>query len=83
MEKLLINLFVPAVQESYDVFVPADLELHILTKVLSDSIPELDNNRYSVSGREMLIQCEPEQLLNPRKTLAEYGIRDGARLVLL
>ncbi len=83
MDKLLINLYVPAVGESYDLFAPEDLEIGTLATLLANSVHELDNGRYGPSGQEMLIRRAPEQLLHPRRTLQDYNIRDGAQLILL
>lgn len=83
MEKILINLSVPSVQENYDVFVPSDLEIGTLVCVLASGVQDLCNGRYSISEKEMLIRTSPDAVLNPNKTLSDYDIDDGTRLVLI
>ena len=83
MEKILINLFVPSVQEKYDLFVPSDLEIGVLTGILANGVRDLCNGRYCISEKEMLIKTSPDVVLNPKKTLSEYDVNDGVKLVLI
>lgn len=83
MEKILVNLFVPSVQEKYDIFVPSNLEIGVLVSVLANGVQDLCNGRYCQSEKEMLIRLSPDIVLNPHKTLSYYDIKDGARLVLI
>jgi len=83
MEKKLINLYVPAVQEQFDVFVPPNLDIASLIQLLADGVAESCRGRYMSSHQEMLSLRQPDMLLHPEKTLADYGIEDGARMVLI
>lgn len=83
MEKILVSLFVPAVQEKYDLFVPSDLEIGTLSSVLANAIHDLSNGRYSVSEKEMLLRTFPDAVFDPNKTLFEYDIGDGTELILI
>lgn len=83
MEKILIGLYVPAAQERFDIFAPADLDVAALARILAEGVADLCSGRYNTSGAEMLIQSDPPLLLDPDRTLADYGIRDGMQLILL
>lgn len=83
MDKILVNLFIPSVQESYDLFVPVDMEISGLIALLAEGVFELSNNRYGISGKEQLILRGQESPMNPAHTLEDYGVQDGAELVLL
>ena len=82
MRKKLIGLYVPAVQEHFDLLVPPDLEIEVLAGLLMDGVTELCGGRYTPSEKKMLALQDPEMLLHPRRTLGDYGIEDGAQLVL-
>lgn len=83
MDKKLVGLRVPAVEESFDILVPMDLNIETLTELLVDGICELCEGRFFPSHQEMLALCQPEMLLSPDKTLADYGLETGAQLVLI
>ena len=83
MEKKLIGLYVPAVQERFDLLVPTDLDIASLTALLANGVGELCEGRYSPSHQELLSLRHPDILLRPRLTLADYGIENGAQLILI
>lgn len=83
MQRILIGLFVPAVNKHYDVFVPTGLDLRSLSDLLSNGVAELSDGRYSPSRLEMLTLKEPETLLRPDRCLDDYNIEDGAELILI
>ena len=83
MDKILIRLSVPALGKEFDLFVPVNLEIRLLIGILAEGVSVLSSGRYNLSGEEMLNQRLPDRLLDPGKTLAEYGVEDGADLVLL
>ena len=83
MEKKLIGLYVPAVQERFDLLVPTDLEVAALTGLLVNGVEEICAGRYAPSHQELLSIRYPALLLHPKRTLADYGVEDGAQLVLI
>lgn len=83
MEKKLIGLYVPAVQERFDLLVPVDMDIAVLTKLLVDGVEEICAGRYTPSHQEMLSRRHPDILLHPGKKLADYGVENGAQLVLI
>lgn len=83
MEKKLIHLIVPAAQKSFDVFVPGDISISGLTDLLARGVTDLCNGQYTLSNEEMLNLVEPEMLLDPKRKLSDYGIRDGAAMILI
>lgn len=83
MNKVLIELFIPAIGDHIDVFVPLDIPILDLTKVLIDGIVEITNGMYVPSNGESLCMKEPLGILNPSLTLYDYGIIDGTQLYLV
>ena len=83
MEKILVGLFVPAVNRHMDLFVPQNSRIGSLTEILAKGVSDLSDGRYCVSGCELLSLKDPDALLNPALTLADYGIQDGAQLILM
>lgn len=82
MRKTLIGLYVPAVQEHFDLLVPPDLEIEALTHLFMDGVAELCPGHFTPTANGMLTLRDPDMLLHPERTLASYGIEDGAQLVL-
>lgn len=83
MEKKLVGLYVPAAQERFDILVPMDVAIGELAVLVTNGAAELCGGRYVPSREEVLTMRQPDMLLDPEKTLADYGVEDGAQLVLI
>ena len=83
MEKLLIHLYVPALMQDYDLFVPQDVPIARVILVLTDGVAQQSQGKYCPSQRECLIPAGADAPLRPDKTLADYGIQDGEMLLLI
>lgn len=82
MNKILINLFVPAINEYYDIFIPNFLSIREICLLLGKAIEELSNNQYVLSGEELLCSVERRKILNPNQNFMDYGIQNGEHLLL-
>lgn len=83
MEKILVNIYIPATGGSYDVFIPYDIPIIELIPIIANGISDLSGGKYLVSKHEQLCLKDTSCLLNPKHTLGEYGIQDGAHLYLI
>ena len=83
MNKVLIELVIPAIGDYVDVFVRVDVPIRDLTKVIIDGIVEITNGRYVTSNGEHLCMMEPMGMLNPKLSLFDYGVIDGTQLYLV
>ena len=82
MRKILIGLYVPALQQSFDLFVPPALPVRQLIQIISEGLAELSNGWYNTEQVHYHCLKEPERLLSGGKTLADYGLKDGNCLIL-
>ena len=83
MNKVLIEICVPATGDRFDVFVPVDVPIMDLNKVFASGIAEVTNGKYVTSGCEHLCLKEPSGLLDPTLSLKDYGIKNGMQLYLI
>jgi len=83
MNKVLLEIHIPAISEHFDIFVPVDVPVGTLIKIITDGVAEITNDKYVISGCEQLCLKEPPGLLNPRCTLQDYGAKDGMQLYLI
>ena len=83
MDRILLNLYVPSVSESFDIFAPIDIPVGVITPIIADGVAYIAKGRYHVSGREMLMTDDPSMLLQPECTLEQYGVQDGDKIIML
>lgn len=82
MDKKLVNLYVPAVQQAFDLYVPTELDIHTLINLLSKGVEELCGGKFVPSSQELLTMKQPDMLFDPMRSLSDYGVEDGAQLIL-
>ncbi|MCR4621781.1 MAG: EsaB/YukD family protein [Clostridiales bacterium] len=83
MEKVLVELFVPSIQKSFEIMAPQDVPISRLTGVLADGVRQMCPERFTPLGNEALLIREFTRPLDPAKRLCDYGACDGAHLVLM
>lgn len=83
MNKVLVEINIPAIGDHFDIFVPVDVQIEVLTMVIADGVVEITDGRYVASKCEQICMDEPVGLLNPTLTLQDYGVKDGMKLYLI
>ena len=83
MNKVLIEIHIPAIYNHFDIFAPVDVPIKDLSVIITDGVAEITNGKYIPSGSEQLCLKEPAGLLNPALTLQDYNIKDGMQLYLI
>ena len=83
MEKLLINLYVPVLLQDYDLLVPQEVKIRKVKDLIADGVAEMSRQRFQKSGNEVLMREGAARPFHPEKTLFDYDVRDGERLILI
>lgn len=83
MNKVLIEICVPAIGDHFDVFAPVDVPIRELNGIVANGIAEITSGKYVASEEEHLCRKEPVSVLNPSLTLQDYDIQDGIQLYLI
>ena len=83
MNKVLVEIYIPAIGDHFDMFVPVDIPIKDLTRVIINGIVEITNEKYVTSQNEQLCMKEPMGLMNPMLTLYDYGVIDGTQIYLV
>lgn len=81
--KLLLNISIPAMGESYDMFVPANLRVKSITTLIADACENLSGHLFISSGEERLCSVEKNIVLKSSFTLEKYGIQNGDHLMII
>ena len=64
MDKVVVKLYVPFIEEAYDVKIPLFLTVGEIIPLLTKSIATLSDGRFYVKGNEILCVKEKNILLN-------------------
>ena len=83
MNKKLIEVYVPALSESFDIFVPKKCMIYELLALISQTIESLSSNRYIHTNNSMLCYRENGKIIDINATAEEAGIENGLQLLLI
>lgn len=83
MNQILIGLWIPVIDEIYDVNVPNSIVITELVALLAKAVEELSGNHYVSSGQEFLCRMSTKQVLDGHAKLADYCIKNGEKIALL
>ncbi|GAM12646.1 hypothetical protein [Mesobacillus selenatarsenatis] len=83
MDKVLVEVFIPASEKSYDVFLPQGILLHEIVYLLAGTMTELSQGYYSATPDTILCDRKTGTILNINQTVEEIGLMNGAKLMLI
>lgn len=85
MDKLLVEIFVPAANQTFDVFIPKQNRIYEVAELLTSAFGELSAVAAPLAGMEKMVLCDRESgsLLNINLSIEELGLVNGSKLMLL
>ena len=83
MDKLLVEIFIPASNQTLDVWIPKESKLFEVTELLANTVLELSGGE--LAGADQMVICERQtgKILNINLTIEELGFIHGSKLMLL
>ncbi len=81
--KVLIQLFVPEINETFDLFIPVNELLWRVKKLVVKSVHDLTNGEINDQQEYILINKVTGEVYNDNIVIRETNIRNATELVLL
>jgi len=82
MDKVLVDLYVPALNEHYDVYLPLSRKIYEVEELLAEMIKELSYERYD-NPNNVLCYFDSGKIIDSNLRIIECDISIGTRLMLL
>lgn len=83
MDKILVEIYVPVVNRSFDTYLPVSLKLHEIEALLAGAFRELCDGQFVASPDTVLCDRLTGQALDINKSVLELGLMNGSRLMLI
>lgn len=83
MDKILIDVLVPAANRSFEIYIPLDLKFYEITLLVSKIISELSNGLFISNDDSILCERATGDILNINMSSRELKLKNGAKLMLL
>ena len=81
---VMVDVTVPAIGRKYNFNLEERARISMLISEIVEVICQKENCFLEGNADQLTLCCQEQQkLLNPEKTLSEYGIQNGSRLLLI
>lgn len=83
MDKVLIDIFLPAINRSFEVYIPLDSKFYEITPLVSKMLSELSNGLFISGDDSILYERKTGNILNINMSARQLNIKNGENLMLL
>ncbi len=83
MSKILVEIYVPVLGVSWDMFIPQELKMHEILNMIKKSVIDLSGGRFVANENTVICYREDGTILNINLSVDELGIRNGSKLMLI
>ena len=81
--KALVEIIVPAADVKFDVYIPLESRMEEVLRLVSAALSDLTNGKYKATDDTVLCDAESGIIFNVNMAVAELGIRNGSRMMLI
>ncbi len=83
MNKVLVKLYVPMIEEQYDIWIPLNRRIYSVIELLIRAVDELSGGYYAPSKMPLLYDKLTAKIFDVNMTVKESTIKNGTELVLI
>jgi hypothetical protein len=83
MNKLLIVVYVPAIEKRYEIKVPKELRIEDLIRLIIKGITELNKGIYELDNIQGLFDKSTAKMYEKYLTVSESDMKNGTELFLI
>ena len=81
--KILVEVYVPAAEESFDVYIPLESKMSQVTDLVSKAMSDLLYGKYIACNDAVLCESKTGHIYDINTVVAELGLKNGSRLLLI
>ena len=83
MNKILVTVYVPLLDESFDIFIPINKKFGTVKKVIIDAINELSDNSIKNIESLKIYDKESGKMVENNQFVKLSGIKNGSQLIII
>lgn len=81
--KILIELDIPLIERSYDLYIPINKKIGTIKKLIEESLVELTDKAYIIKQNTNFYSKETGQIYDVNKTVRDTDLKNGSRIILI
>ncbi len=83
MNKVLVYVYVPLIEQEYNLFIPINRKIGLIKKIIVNSIIELSDANYKIDTTFDLYNKITNRVYDDDAYVINTDIRNGTKLILL
>lgn len=83
MDKVLVEIYVPALDFSFDVFIPLRSPMYEVLDLIKKAVVEMSDKRFVADENTAVCHREDGTIINVNMSVFELGIHNGSKLMLI
>lgn len=81
--KLLVNVFVPLLEEKYELYIPINKRISVVIKLIEKALKEMTNGYYPIKEGSVIIDVETGNVYDVNITVKESKMINGSKIILI
>lgn len=83
MDKVLVEIFVPVLNNSFDIFIPLQSQMYEVLEMIKKAVTDISEGRFMANPNTTLCYRRDGTIININLSVYELGIRNGSKLMLI
>ena len=83
MDKVLVEVFVPVLDRSYDIFIPLRSPMYEVLELIKKAIKEMSDGRFIANENTAICYRENGAIININLSVYERENKNGSKLMLI
>jgi len=83
MNQILVKVFIPTLEKSYDVLIPQNKKIYNVILLLVKVIDDLNDNCFATKSMPFLYDKASGRMFNLEDTIRESKILNGSELIII
>ena len=83
MDKILITVFVPFIDDNFDIKIPINLEMVLVMQLIQEAIVDLSNDTYVINPNAKIYDKNTGYLINQNNIVKFSGLKNGSAVMII
>lgn len=83
MNKILIEVYVPSIEQTFNLFIPINKSCQKIIDLIEKAIKEIAINGYPDKDNTVMIDKEMGTIYNQNVIIKDSGLKNGSKVILL
>ena len=83
MDSIYVNVFVPALDQYFDIELPINLEMKYVVANLQNAIKEITEDAYVINNDVKIFDKNTGDLINTNNIVKYSGLKNGSSIMLV